>query len=175
MKQGGNCMHTFQPYPIGLLEINPFTKISKEWALVTAGTKAKSNTMTVSWGGAGELWGKNVAFIFIRESRYTKEFIDRGEFFTVSFLDEEYRDALQYCGANSGRKEDKWSGAHLTPSYRHGIPYPDEANLVVICSKMAAVPLTENTFISPDIKTKWYADGDMHTMYIGEIVEVMAR
>lgn len=168
-------MHTFQPYPIGLLEINPFTKISKEWALVTAGSKAKSNLMTVSWGGAGELWGKNVVFIFIRESRYTKEFIDRGEFFTLSFLDEDYRAALQYCGAHSGREEDKWAATGLTPAYRHGIPYPDEANLVMICSKIAAVPLTEDTFIDPEIKTKWYADNDMHTMYVGEIIEVTAR
>ena len=58
-------MHTFQPYPINELEFNPFTKFSKDWALVTAGDKTKYNTMTVSWGGVGVLWGKNVAFIFI--------------------------------------------------------------------------------------------------------------
>ena len=95
-------MHTFQPYPIDMLDINPFTKLSKEWALVTAGDKEKSNTMTVSWGGTGVLWGKNVVFIFIRESRYTKDFIDNGEFFSLSFLSEKYRDALKYCGAHSG-------------------------------------------------------------------------
>ena len=80
-------MHTFQPFPIDLLEINPFLKIGKEWALVTAGDKKKANTMTVSWGGVGVLWGKNVAYIFIRDSRYTKEFIDKGDFFSVSFLE----------------------------------------------------------------------------------------
>ena len=93
-------MHTFQPYPVDMLDINPFTKLSKEWALVTAGDKEKSNTMTVSWGGTGVLWGKNVVFIFIRESRYTKDFIDNGEFFSLSFLSEKYRDALKYCGAH---------------------------------------------------------------------------
>lgn len=136
-------MHTFQPYPIDMLDINPFTKLSKEWALVTAGDKEKSNTMTVSWGGTGVLWGKNVVFIFIRESRYTKDFIDNGEFFSLSFLSEKYRDALKYCGAHSGRGEDKWSKAGLTPATRHGIPYPDEANLVFLCRKMAAVPIEE--------------------------------
>ena len=30
-------MHTFQPYPIDKMEFNPFTKIGKEWALVSAG------------------------------------------------------------------------------------------------------------------------------------------
>ena len=168
-------MHTFQPYPIDMLDINPFTKLSKEWALVTAGDKEKSNTMTVSWGGTGVLWGKNVVFIFIRESRYTKDFIDNGEFFSLSFLSEKYRDALKYCGAHSGRGEDKWSKAGLTPATRHGIPYPDEANLVFLCRKMAAVPIEEASFTDKAIMHQWYGDHDMHTMYVGEIIEVAAR
>ena len=147
-------MHTFQPYPIDMLDINPFTKLSKEWALVTAGDKEKSNTMTVSWGGTGVLWGKNVVFIFIREK---------------------YRDALKYCGAHSGRGEDKWSKAGLTPATRHGIPYPDEANLVFLCRKMAAVPIEEASFTDKAIMHQWYGDHDMHTMYVGEIIEVAAR
>lgn len=51
-------MHTFQPYPIDLMEMNPFTKIGKEWMLITAGDEKKANTMTASWGGVGVLWGK---------------------------------------------------------------------------------------------------------------------
>ena len=168
-------MHTFQPYPIDMLEINPFTKLSKEWALVTAGDNNKSNTMTASWGGTGVLWGKNVAFIFIRDSRYTKEFIDNGEFFSLSFLDEKYRDALKYCGANSGRNEDKWAKAGLTPACRHNIPYSDEAYLVFLCRKMAAVPINEASFTDNTIMERWYGDHDMHTMYVGEIIEVAAR
>lgn len=168
-------MHTFQPYPIDVLEMNPFTKIGKEWALVTAGNKSKCNTMTVSWGGVGVLWGKNVVYIFIRDSRYTKEFIDNGDFFSISFLDNAYRDALNYCGAHSGRDVDKFEEAGLTPAFRHSIPYPDEANFVILCKKMAAVPITEDSFVDPSISKKWYADGDMHTMYVGEIIDLMAR
>ena len=168
-------MHTFQPYPIDVLEMNPFTKIGKEWALVTAGNKSKCNTMTVSWGGVGVLWGKNVVYIFIRDSRYTKEFIDNGDFFSISFLDKAYRDALNYCGAHSGRDVDKFEEAGLTPAFRHSIPYPDEANFVILCKKMAAVPITEDSFVDPSISKKWYADGDMHTMYVGEIIDLMAR
>lgn len=168
-------MHTFQPYPIDLVEMNPFTKIGKEWALVTAGNKSKFNTMTVSWGGVGVLWGKNVTYIFIRQSRYTKELIDSGDFFSLSFFGEEYRSALNYCGANSGRDKDKFAEAGLTPAFRHSIPYPDEANLVILCRKMAAVPITEDTFIDKDLMSKWYKDNDMHTMYVGEIIDVLAR
>ncbi|MCI6204127.1 MAG: flavin reductase [Lachnospiraceae bacterium] len=169
-------MHTFQPYPIDMLNMNPFTKIGKEWALISAGDKNKCNTMTVSWGGVGVLWGKNVVYIFIRDSRYTKEFIDNGEFFSMSFFDEKYRDALSYCGKESGRNvDDKFKGAGLTPAFRHNIPYPDEANLVLLCRKMAAVPITEDTFVDPQFMPKWYSDNDMHVMYVGEIIEAVAR
>ena len=169
-------MHTFQPYPIDMLNMNPFTKIGKEWALISAGDKNKCNTMTVSWGGVGVLWGKNVVYIFIRDSRYTKEFIDNGEFFSMSFFDEKYRDALSYCGKESGRNvDDKFKGAGLTPAFRHNIPYPDEANLVLLCRKMAAVPITEDAFIDPQIMPKCYSDHNMHVMYVGEIIEAVAR
>lgn len=74
---------------------------------VSAGTKDAANTMTVSWGGVGVLWGKNVAFIFIRDSRFTKEFIDSNDFFSVSFMGAGHRAALNYCGSHSGRNCDK--------------------------------------------------------------------
>ena len=168
-------MHNFQPYPADVLDLNPFTKLSKEWALVSSGNKTKYNTMTVSWGGFGVLWGKNVVYIFIRDSRYSKELIDQGDFFSVSFLDEKYTDALKYCGANSGRDGDKFAAANLTPAFKHSIPYPDEANFVILCEKLAAVPITEDTFIDPSIKDKWYADNDMHTMYVAEVIDMLAR
>ena len=168
-------MHTFQPYPIELLEINPFLKLGKDWALVTTGTKSKCNTMTVSWGGLGVIWNKNVVYIFVRESRYTKEFLDKGEFFSLSFFDSCYRSALSYCGAHSGRDENKFEKANLTPAFRHSIPYPDEANLVLLCRKMASVPMPEDVFTDKSITDTFYKDGDMHTMYVGEIIEVMAR
>lgn len=168
-------MHTFQPMPIDLVELNPFTKIGKEWALVTAGTKSMANTMTISWGGVGVLWGKNVAFIFVRDSRYTKELLDTNEFFSVTFLSEQYRDALNYCGSHSGRDGDKIAEAGLTLATRHNIPYIDEGNFVLLCEKMSATRITEDSFLLPEIKDKWYKDGDMHTMYIAEIIDLMAR
>lgn len=168
-------MHTFQPMPFDLVEFDPFTKIGKEWALVTAGTKIKANTMTISWGGVGVLWGKNVAYVFIRDSRYTKEFIDANEFFSITFLSEKYRDALNYCGSHSGREGDKLEKAGLTFATRHSIPFIDEGNLVFLCKKMSATKLTEDSFLVPEIQEKWYKDGDMHTMYIAEIIEIMAR
>ena len=167
-------MHAFQPFPIEELEFNPFEKIGKEWALVSAGSKKKANAMTISWGGVGVLWGKNVVFIFIRDSRYTKELIDTYDLFSVSFLNDSYREALNYCGSHSGRDEDKMANAGLTWNYKHSIPFVDEGNLVMLCQKLSATKITEESFLSPRIKD-WYTDGDMHTMYVAEIIEVMAR
>ena len=75
-------MHTFQPYPMDILEFNPFKKIGSDWAVLTAKADDKVNAMTISWGGVGVLWGKNVVYVFVRDSRYTKEFLDGGDSFS---------------------------------------------------------------------------------------------
>ena len=76
------------------VSINPFTKFAKEWALVTAGTKEKFNSMTIAWGGMGTLWRVPVLQIFIRPNRYTFKFLEENEYFTVSFYDKKYKKAL---------------------------------------------------------------------------------
>ena len=79
------------------LQDNMFDAIGKEWMLVTAGTQDKFNMMTASWGGTGILWGKPVAFIFIRPERYTYEFIEEGDKLTLSFLGEEHKAYMIAC------------------------------------------------------------------------------
>lgn len=155
------------------MNFNPFTKIGEQWGLVSAGNAEKSNTMTVSWGGVGVLWGRDVVFIFIRESRYTKDFIDNGDTFSLAFLDEKYRDALNFCGSKSGRDHDKWKEAGLTPAEKCGVIYPKESETVFLCRKLAAVPVDADSFIDEGIEPRWYADHDMHTMYVGEILDVI--
>lgn len=171
-------MHSFQPYPLEMLELNPFTKIGKEWMLVTAGTQEKANALTASWGGVGVLWGKNVAFIFIRDSRHTKTFIDQNETFSMTFFDEKYKNDLKYFGAVSGKQEDKFKVSGLTVNNHQGVPFVDEGNFVLVCKKMAAVPINKDSFIDMGLDEKWYSNADKdnyHTMYIGEITEVLAR
>lgn len=171
-------MHQFQPYPIDLLELNPFTKLAEEWMIITSGNQEKVNGMTASWGGLGVLWGQNTAFIFVRENRYTKEFIDNGEYFSCSFFDKKFKNDLKYFGVVSGRVEDKFKTAGLNVNFRDNIPFVDEGNFIVLCKKMAAVPITETHFLNPELKEKWYSgkeENNFHTMYVGEIVEILAR
>ena len=97
----------FKEIAVEELNFNPFTKIGTEWMLITAGDEKNFNTMTASWGGMGIMWNKKVITAYIRPQRYTKEFVDANELFTVSFYDEKYRKALNICGTKSGRDCDK--------------------------------------------------------------------
>ena len=91
----------FQELSVQEFTINPFQKIGKQWMLITAGDESGYNTMTASWGGLGVLWQRNVATVYIRPQRYTKSFVDNGDYFTISFYGEDYRKALQLCGTLS--------------------------------------------------------------------------
>ncbi len=170
-------MHDFQPYPIELLEINPFTKLDKEWGIIVSEAEGKApNAMTISWGGMGFLWGKNVLNIYVRQSRYTKFLMDESDTFSVCFFeDPKMHSTMGYLGQVSGRDEDKIKGARLNIGHRGETPYVDEAKLIFVCKKLSATDIAPEDFIDEKISTSWYADGDYHTMYIGEILEVLAR
>ena len=162
----------FQETDIHSLEFNPFDKISKQWMLITAGDEEKSNTMTASWGGVGIMWGKEVATAYIRPQRYTKEFVDREERFTLSFLPDQYRTELSYCGSVSGRDEDKIARCGFTVQTAGcGAPYFAEAELVLVCRKLYRQRLDPACFLDGEQDGRWYPQKDYHDMYIAEIVE----
>lgn len=157
------------------LSKNAFTMIGKEWLLVTAEKEGKANSMTASWGGVGVMWGKNVAFVVIRPQRYTKEFIDSSDTFSLSVLDDSYRKTLSYLGSVSGRNEDKIQKSGLVLSHDGETPYFSEANTVLICRKLYAQEFKPECFIDPEPEHKWYPDKDYHTMYIVEIQKVLVQ
>lgn len=157
------------------LSKNPFKMIGTDWMLVTAKKDDNINTMTASWGGVGVMWNKNVAFVVIRPQRYTKEFIDSSDTFSLSFFDGSYKKELSYLGKVSGRDEDKISKSNLTVSNDNNTPFFAEANTVLICKKLFAVPFEEQNFIDKSIIDKQYSDKDYHTLYIAEIDKVLVR
>lgn len=166
----------FQEVAIESLQFHPFEKISKEWMLITAGDEEKSNTMTASWGGLGIMWGKNVATVYIRPQRYTKEFVDRADRLTISFLSEEYREALGVCGKVSGRDvEDKWEMAGLHPYAVDGTTAVEEAEMIFVCKKQYHQEMKPECFDVMDNDEKWYPQKDYHVMYIVEIEKVLVK
>ncbi len=164
----------FKERPIGALSFNPFTKIGSEWMLLTAGDESKYNTMTASWGGVGVMWNKNVVFAFIRPQRYTFEFFEQNDLFTVSFFDSEYKSALAFCGSHSGRDCDKAAETGLTPCFTEGTAAFKQAKLVLVCRKLSGQFIDPEGFADGGIRDN-YADGDYHKMYVGEIVKILER
>ena len=148
--------------------------LADEWALVTAGRGDALGTMTVSWGGIGELWGKDMATIYIRPQRYTKKFLDENNYFTLSFYPEQYKDALRLCGSKSGREINKVEATGLTPCFDQAAPYYEQARLVFLCRKLYRQDMEESAFLDKGLLEKWY-DNDLHRMFIGEIVKVLEK
>lgn len=152
------------------IKISATELISDGWALVSAGSKNDCNTMTISWGALGELWGKDVAIIFIRPQRYTREFLDREELFTISFYDEEYKKALGICGAKSGRDCDKIKEAGLSPVDIDSSVTFEQAKYTLVCRKIAVQTLDPKGFIDSEIEGN-YSKKDYHIVYTGEIIK----
>lgn len=168
-------MEKLKPVTVYDIRDNAFKLIADDWMLVTAGTRDSFNTMTASWGGFGELWHRKIAICFIRPNRYTYEFTERHDVFTLTFFDERYRDVLNVCGTKSGRDIDKMGGIGLTPvESEHGSVYFAEARLVLECHKLYTHDLDPGHFVDGSIE-KEYPQKDYHRMYIGQILTCLMR
>ena len=154
---------------------NVFTEIDKKWGIITAGDKFVGfNGMTVSWGGFGIMWNKPVAFIFVRKSRYTHEFLDKSNSITIAFLSDEYKNAKALFGSKSGRDMNKYEASGLHPVFEPDFNgyYPKEADYVF---KMKVLYNTDLENMPEDIRNKFYPTNDIHTMYICEIKQYLVK
>ena len=154
---------------------NVFTEIDKKWGIITAGDKFVGfNGMTVSWGGFGIMWNKPVAFIFVRKSRYTHEFLDKSDSITIAFLSDEFKNAKALFGSKSGRDLNKYEASGLHPVFEPDFNgyYPKEADYVF---KMKVLYDTDLENLPEDIQNKFYPTNDLHTMYICEIKEYLIK
>ncbi len=168
-------MSNFKEITANEIDENIFKLIGSDWMLVTAEKEGKINTMTASWGGFGVMWGKNVSYIVIRPQRFTKEFIDSNDSFTLSFFDEKYRKELAYLGSVSGRDEDKITKSGLKVTEIEGLPAFKDAKLVIACKKLFAQEFTQDSFLDKEALEKWYPNNDLHTLYISEITNVWKK
>lgn len=156
------------------LNDNVFDLIGKEWVLITAGTKNGGfNMMTASWGCLGWLWNKPVAVIFVRPERYTHQFVEAGEYVTLSFLGNgsKARKIYNYCGSKSGRDGDKVQATGLRPveTETGGIAY-EQSRLTLECRKLYKDSIKPECFIDGSIE-KWYGEkGGYHDIYVLEII-----
>lgn len=148
---------------------------SKKWMLLTAGSyKDKNyNTMTVGWGSIGVMWNKPFVQVVVRPTRYTYEFIDKYNTFTLTAFPEKFREKLGYLGTVSGRDEDKITKSGLTviPSNEIDAPGFDESELIIECKKIYSDDLLPDKFLDKVIE-KSYPEKDYHRIYFGEILNI---
>lgn len=155
-------------------DFSPFRLIGKEWMLITAENEGKVNSMTASWGGLGVMWGKNVAYVVIRKSRFTKKLVDAADSFSLTFFEhKKYQKTLGYMGSVSGRDEDKIEKSGLTVAHQNGVPYFAEAKTVLLCKKLCRQYIAPESFIDDSIDGQWYSDSDYHDLYIVEVEEIL--
>ena len=154
------------------LKDNFVKMISNDWALLTAGKNDDFNTMTVSWGGIGELWNKDVCFVFVRPQRYTYEFMEKNDYFSLSFFGGEYKKELGICGSKSGRDIDKMAETGFIPiDLGEAVGY-EQAKVNVVLKKLAYQDMKPDGFVDESIMNN-YANNDFHRVYVGEIVKVV--
>lgn len=169
-------MHDFKEINPAQINDNFIKAIGSDWVLITAGDHVKQNTMTASWGGVGFMWNYPMALVVIRPQRYTFEFTEQCDKLTLSFLPEEYRKALNYCGTHSGRDEDKISNAGLSVAFTdEDTPAIAQARLVLECRKLYTDMMKAENFIDKDIIDRWYSAGDFHKIYILQITNAYIK
>ena len=146
-----------------------------QWMLLTSGDFAAGqfNTMTVGWGSLGAVWGRPFAQVLVRQIRYTFEFMEQYDTFTLCAFPDRYRKALQLLGAQSGRDRDKIAQTGLTPiaSTLVAAPAFAEAELVVECRKIYWDDLDPAHFLDPDI-ARHYSHKHYHRIYFGQVVAI---
>lgn len=156
---------------------NNFTIFDKGWFLLTGGNISWNNfnAMTVSWGGFGTMWGKPVVTVVVRPQRYTLEFLDREDDFTLCAFGEEFREKLTFLGRNSGRQlPDKITQSGLTPVAAEIVSAPAyaEAELVMECRKLYRGELCGKNFCCKSIVKECYPDRDFHIFFVAELLAV---
>lgn len=142
----------------------------------------KFNSMVISWGHFGIIWGKPTFAVYVREHRYTKPQLDQTREFTIS-IPLEKPDPLinKVCGSLSGHRIDKVTEANLTlvAPETNNTPAIAEYPLTLEC-KVLYTQKQDLSLIPDDIRMSDYpqdvdgtnplANRDPHTAYIGEIV-----
>lgn len=154
------------------LELDIFSRFENKWALVCAGDRDGFNAMAISWGGLGTLWERPAATVYVKPIRYTWEFLKKSDYFTVIFLPEELKKAVGILGTKSGRDCDKVSLAGLTPVYLENTVSFKEAETTLVCRKMYTQDMVRDT-MPPEVIADYYSVEEPHTMFVGEVTEIL--
>ena len=146
--------------------------------LLTTALDDQVNTMTIGWGQIGVVWSKPVFAVLVRESRYTKEFLDKTGEFTVNVpLAKADKEIIALCGTKSGRDMNKLEALGLTKVAGQTVAVPGIAQLpLTLECKVIYKQEQDPKAIDKSCFDRFYApgthnEGDYHTVYFGEITK----
>jgi flavin reductase (DIM6/NTAB) family NADH-FMN oxidoreductase RutF len=158
--------------------IDPLTLTDKTIAQIRKGAfltvKAgdKLNTMAIGWATIGYIWQRPVLMVAVRNSRHTFGIIEKAADFTVSVpLNETMREAVNFCGAKSGRDLDKFKECKLELTNAKQVLSPSikMAGLHFECKIVLKAPMDPARM--DKALESLYPKKDFHTLYFGEIKE----
>jgi len=166
-----------RPIKLSELKIQPHDLFFNQWMLLTTGDYAKDrfNTMTIGWGALGTIWNRPLAVVAVRHSRYTLQFMEKYDTFTLCAFPQEHHQALSLLGSRSGRDGDKIAASGLTPEPSNMVAAPSfkEAELVIECCKMYWNDLNPAHFLDAKLH-EVYPNRNYHRIYYGEVQKIFA-
>lgn len=133
------------------------------------------NPMTIGWGQLGVIWGKQTFSVYVRKSRFTHDLLDTSDSFTVSVpAHGTMSKELAYCGTRSGRDGSKLLALNAAlRENRFGAQDGfSGCKFHIECRILFRIDLNERALEDETLLSRYYTDGDTHTMYIGEILGV---
>jgi flavin reductase (DIM6/NTAB) family NADH-FMN oxidoreductase RutF len=169
-------LNNFQRIDPKQISKNPISLFGENWFVVSCGDSLKFNEMTISWGALGFGWDVPTVTVYIRNTRFTYQFIDKGNYFVLNSFDEKYREKVRYIGSHSGRNTDKVKETGLTPRFTPlGNPYFEEARLVIECEKIYFDNIERGQLFQQGQKNYSADPKEAHRMFIGKIVNVWEK
>jgi flavin reductase (DIM6/NTAB) family NADH-FMN oxidoreductase RutF len=166
-----------RPVEVTALQPDIFRVFEEQPPLLTAGDRDRCNTMTIGWCQLGTLWHMPVCTVYVRPERYTYQFMEEQDYFTVSVLPEREKQTLRICGTKSGRDLDKVKECGLTVCYGAGdAPFFDEAELVLVCKKIFVQDMSPDCVVDGTNILPYYGENNgWHRIYTGQVVEAYMK
>ena len=104
--------------------------------------------------------------------RYTYQYLENNDYFTVSFYEKEYKKDLGILGSKSGRDLDKIALTSLEAQDIDQSMTFKQASVTLLCKKIYCQDLDIKQ-IPQEFVDKYYLTEEPHRIYFGEIVKVV--
>ena len=136
---------------------NTYAMPTPVWIIATYDDEGKANAMAASWAGVCSSQPPCVS-VALRKATYTYGALNARKAFTVNIPDEQHIREADYFGVATGRTTDKFADCGLTPvrSELVDAPYIAQFPLILECRLIFSHVI------------------DLHTVFIGEIVDAKA-